>query len=132
VLGKKVTRNPQREIGWFPLRLTRAAHQTRIFGFLPDSFPAFHWHGDTFEIPDGAVHLASSNACENQAYLYEKRVLGLQFHLETTPATAQALVTHCADEFTNGAFIQSPTEILACAEQFASINDTMRGILDRL
>jgi GMP synthase-like glutamine amidotransferase len=132
VLGKKVTRNPQREIGWFPLQLTRAAHQIRIFDSLPNQLTAFHWHGDTFEIPEGAIHLASSAACVNQAYLYGKRVLGLQFHLETTPTAAQALVTHCADELTAGECIQSPAEILASPPQFETINAIMRVILERL
>jgi GMP synthase (glutamine-hydrolysing) len=132
VLGKKVTRNPQREIGWFPLKLTQTAHQTSIFDSLPNELKAFHWHGDTFEIPDGAIHLASSAACANQAYLYDKHVLGLQFHLETTPMAAQALVTHCADELTAGEYIQSPTEILASPEKFEHINSTMRIILERL
>ena len=132
VLGKKVTRNPQREIGWFPLKLSQAARQTRLFGSLPNEFPAFHWHGDTFEIPDGALHLASSAVCANQAYLYGDRVLGLQFHLETTPLAAQALVTHCADELTAGEYIQSPAEILASPEKFEHINAIMRCLLDRL
>lgn len=132
VLGKKVTRNPQREIGWFPLKLTQIALQTRIFDSLPAELTVFHWHGDTFEIPDGAIHLASSAACTNQAYLYDKRVLGLQFHLETTPMAAHALVTHCADELTDGEYIQSPTEILTTPEKFEHINATMRVILERL
>jgi len=132
VLGKKVTRNPQREIGWFPLRLTQAAQRTHLFDGLPDELTSFHWHSDTFEIPDGATHLASSAACANQAYLYETRVLGLQFHLETTPVAAQALVTHCADELTVGEYIQTPVQILAAPPQFETINATMRCLLDRL
>lgn len=131
-LGKKVTRNPQREIGWFPLKLTQPAHQPWIFDSLPNELTAFHWHGDTFEIPDGAIHLANSAACANQAYLYDKHVLGLQFHLETTPMAAQALVTHCADELTAGEYIQSPAEILASAEKFEHINATMRIVLERM
>jgi GMP synthase (glutamine-hydrolysing) len=132
VLGKKVRRNPYREIGWFPLNLTPAARRDPVFGFLPEVCPAFHWHGDTFEIPVGAIHLASSEACPNQAYLYEKRVLGLQFHLETTLAAAQALVARCADELTAGPFIQKPEQILASPEQFDAVNQKMIGILDRL
>lgn len=131
-LGKKVTRNREREIGWFPLDLTPAVRSSRLFDPASDNLLAFHWHSDTFEIPDGAVRLAGSDACDTQAYLYDKRVLGLQFHLETTPANAQALITNCSDELTVGTYIQTPDEILASPERFETINQHMRGVLNRL
>ncbi|MFZ6027434.1 MAG: type 1 glutamine amidotransferase [Chloroflexota bacterium] len=132
VLGKRVVRNAEREIGWHPLRLTLAANRTSLFGFMPDELVAFHWHGDTFEIPDTAVSLASSQACANQAFLYGRRVVGLQFHLETTMASAQALVEHCADELVPGRYIQKPDEILASPRRFEIANDYMRGLLGRM
>ncbi|MEE9496142.1 MAG: amidotransferase, partial [Desulfobacterales bacterium] len=52
----------------------------------------FHWHGDTFEIPKGAKLLASSEACRNQGFVIDSRVIGLQFHLETTSGSAAALI----------------------------------------
>jgi GMP synthase (glutamine-hydrolysing) len=132
VLGKPVVRNPEREIGWHPLRLTPAAHRSPLFGFLPDQLLAFHWHGDTFETPDAALSLAGSEACVNQAFLYGKKVVGLQFHLETTPASAQALIEHCANELTPGRYIQPAEEILAAPRRFDIINDYMRGLLGRM
>ena len=78
VLGAKVTRNPCVEIGWYPVEKASQALQSTLSGFLPDSFLAFHWHGDTFEIPRGAVHLARSQACETQAFAFGDRVAAFQ------------------------------------------------------
>lgn len=132
VLGKRILRNPEREIGWHPLKLTQAAYQSHLFGFLPDDLLAFHWHSDTFEIPDTAVMLASSDACANQAFLYGHRVIGLQFHLETTPTAARALIENCADEMIPGRYIQRAEEILAPPRYFEIANDYMSGLLSRM
>jgi GMP synthase-like glutamine amidotransferase len=131
-LGRRVSPNPEREIGWHSLRLTQAANRTSLFGFMPDDLLAFHWHGDTFEIPDTAVALASSAACANQAFLYGRRVVGLQFHLETTSAAAQALIENCANELVPGRYIQRPEEIMASPRRFEVANDYMRGLLGRM
>ncbi|MBN1303961.1 MAG: type 1 glutamine amidotransferase [Anaerolineales bacterium] len=132
VLGKRITPNGNREIGWHVLKMTPAAKNTRLFSFLPDQFPAFHWHGDTFEIPGTAIHLASSQACTNQGFLYNHKVVGLQFHLETTFETARGLTEYCANELAAGEFIQPPEEILADRTRFTLINGYMYNLLDRL
>jgi GMP synthase-like glutamine amidotransferase len=74
---------------------------------LPDEFAAFHWHGDTFGIPEGAVHLASSEATENQAFVYKDKVLALQFHLETTEESLLSLYENAQDEIVDAPFIQT-------------------------
>jgi len=133
VLGARVHRNPHIEIGWFPIDLSEAGRDSEVAGFLPPSVEVFHWHGDTFDLPPGAVHLASSEACWNQAYLYEGRVLGLQFHIESTPQSVTDITTHCADELVPGPYIQSAERILAATdEDYARINGVLFGILDRL
>ncbi|GAB7081843.1 type 1 glutamine amidotransferase [Megalodesulfovibrio paquesii] len=109
VLGGQITRNPQREIGWFPVQLTPEGRQAPVLAGIPDTFPAFHWHGETFSIPEQAIRLASSEACANQAFAVGNRIVGLQFHLETTPLSMEQLLTHCADELSPaGPYIQSP------------------------
>ncbi len=85
VLGGTVSKGPQPEIGWYPVELTPAGRELPLFAGFPDRFTALHWHGDTFSIPPGATHVASSAACANQAFAYDGgRVVGLQFHLEET------------------------------------------------
>lgn len=81
-LGAPVTRNPVKEIGWYPLLPTPAGSEDPLFRHFATEERIFQWHGDTFAIPQGAVHLARSPDCTNQAFRYGDNVYGLQFHLE--------------------------------------------------
>ena len=67
-LGARVYPNAHREIGWFPVALTDQGRASDLFAFLPHRFEVFHWHGDIFGLPDGAVHLAHSEGCEHQVF----------------------------------------------------------------
>jgi GMP synthase-like glutamine amidotransferase len=132
-LGAGVYRNAHPEIGWMPVELTPEGRESRLFGFLPPSFQVFHWHGDTFDLPPGAIHLARSGACAHQAFVYDGRVLGLQFHLESTPTSVKGIVTQCADEIRPGPFVQSVERMLGAAPaDYQLINAALFGILDRL
>jgi GMP synthase-like glutamine amidotransferase len=132
VLGAKVYASPDKEIGWFPVQLAEAASTSCLFTAFPPVLEVFHWHGDTFDIPAGALHIARSAGCAHQAFVYDERVVGLQFHLEATRASAQQIIAHCADEMVEGQYIQSPHLILADASRFNAINRTMDEMLDRL
>ncbi|MBI4388853.1 MAG: type 1 glutamine amidotransferase, partial [Nitrospinae bacterium] len=79
VLGGKVVKNAHKEIGWFPVSLTGEGQRSAVTRNLPQRFPAFHWHGDTFHLPTGCERLAESEACANQAFAYQGRAVGLQF-----------------------------------------------------
>ncbi len=132
-LGARVYRNPEKEIGWFPIELTEAGRTSPVSGFLAPRIQAFHWHGETFDLPPGAIHLARSAVCEQQAFLYEGRVLGLQCHLESTPRSVADLVAHCADEIVPADHVQSTERLLAAqADDYARLNGALVGILDRL
>lgn len=132
-LGSRVYAGSHREIGWFPVRLTAAGQRTALTEGLPAVMTVFHWHGDTFDLPPGAVHLFESEACANQAFLLDNRILGLQFHLESTPETVQQLLTHCRDELIPGPFIQGVAQIAdTVPERFARINNLLETLLDRL
>jgi len=131
VLGGKVSKNKHREIGWHSVRLTPSAKNSKIFGVLPEEFPAFHWHGDTFAIPPGAVHTAESVACKNQAF--EKgNAIGLQFHLESSIDSIDHLISNCSDELVGGTYVQSPKELLSHLDKLAEINGLMETFLDNM
>lgn len=88
VLGAKVYPNPKgKEIGFDVIN-----RQTEDYSFLPEKLNVLHWHGDTFTLPDNAKRLYSSKYCDNQAFIYNDSVIGLQFHMETTKETASELV----------------------------------------
>ena len=131
VLGGKVFRNAYKEIGWHPVRLTPEAAASPVFSTLPERFTAFHWHGDTFSIPPGAVLTAFSEACRAQAFeAAGGRVVGLQFHLESSPESAEILVQHCSDELIGGKFIQDHQTITSNPEGFDAIHAVMIRLLD--
>jgi len=132
VLGASVHANRFKEIGWFPIRRTPDAATTRVGSALPEALEVFHWHGDTFDLPAGAVHLARSEACDNQAFVYRDRVVGFQFHLEVTRAGAEQLVANCAADIVAGLFIQHAELMLANESRFSSINDVLVRVLDQL
>jgi GMP synthase (glutamine-hydrolysing) len=91
-LGAKVCRGPLKEIGWHEVRLSQAALEDRLFGAVPRRFTAMHWHGDIFDLPNGAVNLASSQRTEHQAFRYGVNVYGILCHLELTGAMIQQWV----------------------------------------
>jgi GMP synthase-like glutamine amidotransferase len=132
VLGSRVYRNPFREIGWFPIRFSGEAVKTGLLADFPETITAFHWHGDTFDLPPGTVRLASSEACLNQAFSKGSRVFGFQFHLEATRESASALIENCGDEMVEEDYIQTAEEILAAGDRFKTINRYMDILLDRL
>ena len=132
VLGARVYRNAEQEIGWFPIQLTEEAKSSALFADLSMTQEVFHWHGDTFDLPAGAVHMARSAVCEHQAFVLDERVVGLQFHLETTKQSAQGLIQHCHNELVPARFIQTAEEMVADEQRFTGINRTMEQLLDRL
>ncbi|HPI73387.1 MAG TPA: amidotransferase, partial [bacterium] len=118
----------KREIGWFPIQGLTAEDDSRFI--FPPSIPVFHWHGETFELPAGAVHLAQSRACAHQAFQAGNSVMGLQFHLEMTPESVQAILTHCRHELKPAEYVQTEEEILSTpAEHYFKLNALMDRVL---
>ena len=89
VLGARVERNPQREIGIYPIRLTEAGVDDPLFRGFPPTLEVFQWHGDTFRVPHGAVLLAEGDTCRNQAFR-KNRAVAIQFHVEARPEEVPA------------------------------------------
>lgn len=131
VLGGRVYKNQHKEIGWHPVSLSTQGKQSAVFSVLPPEFTAFHWHGDTFDLPLTCVRLASSEGCLNQAFEYGPNVLGLQFHLESSPESIQALIENCGGDMTEGKYVQSAQEILAGYGKLPEIYQRMNQLLDR-
>ena len=119
VLGGKVTRNRFKEIGWHRVKALAGENPNNVrgisselpAGFFPE-FTAFMWHGDTFEIPAGAVRLFESEACPNQGFIYRGNILGLQFHPEADGRWIRNLIDDSGHELVEGKFIQSEEETL--------------------
>ncbi|MFN8628404.1 MAG: type 1 glutamine amidotransferase [Candidatus Binatia bacterium] len=132
VLGARVYPNPVKEIGWFPVERTPQATATSVGAVLPARFEAFHWHGETFDLPADAVHLARSEACAQQAFVYRERVVALQFHLETTRTGVEDLSARCAAEIHPGPFVQPAAAMRADDARFAALNRRMARLLDCL
>jgi len=127
-MGGRVYPNRFKEIGWFPVE-TVASKNPETFKF-PPTVEVFHWHGETFDLPPGAQLIARSAGCEKQAFQLGAKVIGLQFHLETTPDAAHALVVHCGDELLPAQYVQSAEQILtAPAETYRAINQLMGKVL---
>jgi GMP synthase (glutamine-hydrolysing) len=132
VLGAKVYKNRHKEIGWHPVARAAGADNSPLADLFPAQFQAFHWHGDTFDLPAGALHLAQSEACRHQAFFYPPGVLGLQFHLESTEASIAQLIANCGDELVPGPYIQGEVDIREHRDRIAPSNARMRAILDFL
>ncbi len=118
MLGAKVFPNNQKEIGWFPIQRNNAADHEILKLFKKEALPAFHWHGDTFDLPENAVRLFSSQATRNQAFVWDNQVFGLQFHWEVKPENVRLLLEKAAGDLTEEPFVQQPAEMLADAEKF--------------
>lgn len=129
-MGAGVRPNEEKEIGWFLVAGETTDSAGELFSF-PEELPVFHWHGETFDLPAGAVRLARSAACENQAFQLGRRVIGMQFHLETTPESARDIVHHCGDELQPSRYVQSEAEILGAKDSnYGSINAWMEKALN--
>jgi len=132
VLGAGVYKNLFSEIGWHTVSLTADAKRSKLFCSMPKNFTAFHWHGDTFDLPADGIRLAKSEGCGNQAFEYRDKVLGLQFHLESSGSSIAKLIDNCGADITEGRYIQAAKEILNADNNLDEINATMNLLLDNI
>ena len=131
-LGEKVFKNREKEIGWFTMLPDGDNEDHEILSVIPVTFTPFHWHGETFDLPEGASLLGSSGACRNQGFLYGDHVLALQFHLKTTPDSASDIISHSDEQDRPGRFVQSAKSMLDDPRKFSVANRLMVLLLDRL
>jgi GMP synthase-like glutamine amidotransferase len=129
-LGARVVQNPEHELGWFPIEWTPEA----ITAYLPrlvEPSTVLHWHGDTFNLPDGATPLASSEGCSEQGFVIPGKCLALQFHMEVDPGLVKLYVSSQV-EWPVGRFVQKPDAINAEARKHCTQNrELLHGLLDK-
>lgn len=131
-LRARVYKNKEKEIGWFDIELTPFAWSGNLFFDTGNKLKVFHWHGDTFDLPENAILLASSAGCKNQAYIYKDKVLALQFHLEPTLNSLKQMIDNGRQELTAGKFTQSEKEILRNKKLIEPDRKILFTILNRL
>ncbi len=96
-LGARVYPARRKEIGWAPVTLTTEG-RALMLRHIDDGVPVLHWHGDTFDLPDGATLLASTAICPHQAFSLGPTALGLQFHLEVVSSDIERwLIGHASE-----------------------------------
>ncbi len=117
--GARVTSGSRKEIGWYELHLTPDGERDGIFSQFPRTFKVFQWHGDTFELPRGATHLATSNLFPHQAFRFYN-AYALQFHLEVDEGMIRTWLREYAVELESLPYIQ-PDQVL---------NDTRANIAE--
>ncbi len=133
VLGARVYKNTEKEIGWWKVALTDEIRETALFDSFPKEIPVFQWHGDTFDLPDGTTRIGSSDICLNQGFVYKEKVVALQFHFEVTQQSIQTISDHDLGEIAEGGnHVQSVEKIQEGAYHVATTNRMMYSLLDRL
>jgi GMP synthase (glutamine-hydrolysing) len=128
-LGARVMQNPVKEVGWYPVRQV-AEHP--LFARFPPECTVFHWHGDTFDLPDGAVRIAESAACRNQAFVYGDRVVGLQFHVEVTPDAVRGFLVGADDYLEPEPWVQTAAALREQEPDLSATDQGLDGLLDGL
>jgi GMP synthase-like glutamine amidotransferase len=131
VIGSKVYKNRHTEIGWFDVFKTDQGNTSDVFSSLPEKFEAFHWHGDTFDLPSGAKRLAFSKACMNQAFELGRNIIGLQFHLESTVESIENLIENCHKEIDENIFVQTSSQIKEKFNVIGKVNNLMGDLFDK-
>lgn len=144
-LDGTVTRNAYREIGWWPVEAVPEARADARAACFPARFTTFHWHGDTFSLPPGAVPLFRSEACAHQGFAWGPRAVGLQFHPEITADAVDEWISVAAKaaegdphsgggDLAPGPYVQTPEAMRRGTNLIADNNiwmETLCGLLTR-
>ncbi len=120
--GAQVTSNSVTEIGWFPVTWQQRLLGEPLGKGLQGTFTSYHWHSETFAIPQGCRLIASSANCHNQGFTDGKQLLALQFHPEMTEQSVQDLIQHCADNLHPSNSVMPAAEMLQLADSLQAEN----------
>lgn len=130
-LGGDVMRNPHKEIGWFPVKKSIWL-DNQLADFLPLYYTTFHWHSDIFTIPEGAVKIMESEACENQAFVYKNKVIAFQYHMEMRPQDLLKMIEYGRKALTGDGYVQTENEIINLIHLCSENNLYLQRVLDYL
>ena len=119
------------EMGWFPVRASKTGKETDFLKGLPDEISVFHWHSRTFDLPAGSAHLFESVGCKNQGFIYDGRVVALQFHPEVNEERIESFIKRFGDVMVDGPFVQKKEEMLEQRKYLAGTKEFMFLILDK-
>lgn len=117
-----------KEIGWYPVQ---KQSDGQFFHDFPSSQTVMHWHGDTFDLPDGATLLASNDVTRHQAFEY-KNCVALQFHFEMKPENITAILEHAANDLTDDPYVQNKSDIELEKTHFEENRIVLFSILGQL
>jgi len=117
-LGAEIYRGNLKEVGWYPVLLNAHGQVDSLLGHLPEKPMVFGWHEDCFDLPSGALRLASSINFENQAFRVGKNIYGLQFHLEVTPQMIDRRLDARAKELARIPYV-SPDKVRADTHSYS-------------
>jgi GMP synthase-like glutamine amidotransferase len=132
VLGSDVYPASYEEAGWMPISLTQDGAQHPLLRGWPDEVTVFHWHGDTFDLPDSATRVAESKGCDNQAFVYEESVIGLQFHTEMRADDIRYMLDFLGESDMKGPYVQDRNTIRNGLDNFQQPNALMKKTLNEL
>jgi len=118
-LGARFYAGAVKEIGWSPISITAHGQVDSLLGYLPENATVFQWHGDGFELPTGAICLASSPHYEVQAFRWGKSIYGLQFHLEVTPRMIETWIGERSKDLASIPYVM-PEKILMDTKSYAA------------
>jgi GMP synthase-like glutamine amidotransferase len=127
-LGADVYKNNLQEIGFFPLVKTLSGFKNKLTQALPDTWPMFHWHGETFDLPEKAQNLYSSKACQNQMFQHGN-CIGIQFHPEVNLALLKSMVENGEKELNERLYIQNKAALLNSTFDFKKQKETFFQLL---
>jgi GMP synthase (glutamine-hydrolysing) len=117
-LGTAVFHGAVKEIGWSPISITPHGQVDSLLGYLPENATVFQWHGDGFDLPAGAILLASSVNYKTQAFRLGKTIYGLQFHLEVTPRMIERWIDERSKDLALAPYVL-PDKIMADTQSYA-------------
>lgn len=133
ILGGRVFKNTYKEIGWFPITMSHQILDQGVFAGFPQELMAFHWHGDTFELPPQSKRFAFSECTLNQGFRAGNNVFGFQFHLECMEDNIRKFVAEGADEIrAGGQYVQEAESILKNCAHAGKMNRFFEKFLDKI